>query len=581
MTARQLISDHGDFDGLTIDDHTQYLLLAGRAGGQQAFGGTGASEELQLRGTTNANLGQIRAQSPIDFDDVVPAVALNPYSIRDRSTSAITAGYVGGFLLDNKNITFTNSLFVYETLGGKPVIESLVAPSFAAFTLFNALPTLRAGAAAGQNPLQALILNAGPITENRYTGTKTSPQAIGINFTPQTKASISGAVLNVTNQWGIRCIPTYSTVSGATANLGNIAAVKCLNPTVAFLQPAAGVETMGNYYGIDYDNITFGGNVPKVVVRSALAAASNAYFLQNNGGAQSDFGSGVIFGTGAHQIRADNISLFLGAGFDVGLNWNGTAFEFQPAIGDDLLFFFSAGAHQMQSAQFGSGSELRMGFEKYAFGQTGAVGNQVGVFVAPARSTQVNGEWSDFLLTQAGNLTIDDTMGLVAAWTINSISLTSGTGTLNGPVATFNIGGMTTSGLGTALTHALRVTGRSTFRGAMNFEPTTPTALAADANDYQGQGIGNSMRQVVRVEASGADRTITGLDRQQINDTVYVVNIGATFNIVLAHQNASSAAENRIISPTGANLTLGPDEYAFLWHDDTTNRWRILDTNGA
>jgi hypothetical protein len=49
----------------------------------------------------------------------------------------------------------------------------------------------------------------------------------------------------------------------------------------------------------------------------------------------------------------------------------------------------------------------------------------------------------------------------------------------------------------------------------------------------------------------------------------------------LAHQNASSAAENRMISPTGADLVLGQNEYAHLWHDDTTDRWRILDTNGA
>ena len=61
----------------------------------------------------------------------------------------------------------------------------------------------------------------------------------------------------------------------------------------------------------------------------------------------------------------------------------------------------------------------------------GAVGNQVGNFVAGTRSVSVGGEWSDFLLTQGGNLTVNAAMGLVAGWTINSPSITLGTGTVS------------------------------------------------------------------------------------------------------------------------------------------------------
>ena len=51
--------DHGGLDGLTDDDHTQYALLAGRSTGQILTGGTGASEDLTLRSTTNATKGDI------------------------------------------------------------------------------------------------------------------------------------------------------------------------------------------------------------------------------------------------------------------------------------------------------------------------------------------------------------------------------------------------------------------------------------------------------------------------------------------------------------------------------------------
>jgi hypothetical protein len=54
-------TDHGTLSGLTDDDHTQYALLAGRAGGQTLRGGTAASEVLTLQGTNHATPGYVRA----------------------------------------------------------------------------------------------------------------------------------------------------------------------------------------------------------------------------------------------------------------------------------------------------------------------------------------------------------------------------------------------------------------------------------------------------------------------------------------------------------------------------------------
>jgi hypothetical protein len=50
---------HSSLTGLTSDDHTQYTLLAGRAGGQILTGGTAASNVLTLRSTTNATKGSV------------------------------------------------------------------------------------------------------------------------------------------------------------------------------------------------------------------------------------------------------------------------------------------------------------------------------------------------------------------------------------------------------------------------------------------------------------------------------------------------------------------------------------------
>lgn len=55
--------DHGTITGLGDDDHTQYALLAGRAGGQTLFGSTLAAENLNLDSTSHATKGDIVAFS--------------------------------------------------------------------------------------------------------------------------------------------------------------------------------------------------------------------------------------------------------------------------------------------------------------------------------------------------------------------------------------------------------------------------------------------------------------------------------------------------------------------------------------
>lgn len=51
--------DHGSLTGLMDDDHTQYLLLAGRSGGQSIIGGTDAGNDLSLQSTSNVTKGSV------------------------------------------------------------------------------------------------------------------------------------------------------------------------------------------------------------------------------------------------------------------------------------------------------------------------------------------------------------------------------------------------------------------------------------------------------------------------------------------------------------------------------------------
>ncbi len=427
---------HADLSDLPTsggDPHLEYLRLAGRAGGQDAFGGTGAGEELTLRGSSNANLGLIRARSPIDFDDVTAANALSPYSVRDASSATISAGFIGGTFADFRNHTFQNALFIYETLRGSPTLISAVAPAFAAFTLFNALPTLRGGTNVTHTPLQALILNAGPAIEAGAAGVQTSPAATGVNFAPQLRPLAAGRTIAVTNITGLTCGPVWNTVLGSIAAFGTIRAAWARNPTVALFGSSAGLETLTAYHAFDVDALPFGGNVSKSALRSGITAATNARFLRNNGGAASEFGGGAIDNPGQISFNADITGISFGASTDLSMGWAGgpNRLYMQFAAPFDQLHIGNPSADRFifEGDAGNTVTEFNFNVARFSMGaQSGAVGNQVGNFVAGTRSTGVAGGWSDFLLTQGANLTVDHAMSQVFGWTVNAPSMTLGGG---------------------------------------------------------------------------------------------------------------------------------------------------------
>ena len=51
--------DHGGLNGLSDDDHSQYVKLAGRSGGQTIQGGTASGDDLILESTANATKGMV------------------------------------------------------------------------------------------------------------------------------------------------------------------------------------------------------------------------------------------------------------------------------------------------------------------------------------------------------------------------------------------------------------------------------------------------------------------------------------------------------------------------------------------
>ena len=559
--------DHGPLQGLAGDDHLQYLLLVGRAGGQVAFGSPLTTESLTLQGNSSGvDPGFVNLNSPVIFGPY-SANPLAAYGFDYDAVEAFTAVFVGGGLNFSGTISFTNPTFIYESFRGAPEITTLVNPGFAAYTVLQALPALVAGPGAGNNPLSPLVVNAGVSVTNPFSGARTTATMLALNWSGLLRTTLSGAVMNVTNFTAVVHQPKFSTVAGSTISFGIIRGLWAQNPAPGLFQPALGTETMVAYYALDVEAIPFGGAVPKAAVRSAITVAVDAWLLLNTGGAWSDFGDGDIHFN-------DNALIRFGGAVqvpDAAMYWDGVDLILNP--------HFSAPTPAKVVIPFGG---IRV--EADAF--------PVSDFIR--RASSVNLILSSWRLTGQSSGDMVDGFGTALFWTIeddaavkNNIAFNSAerAGADNSGLYRLRV---YTLGVANQIYEASRltftVTARAKVQGANALVPVSPAQITADQDDYQGQGSGTAMRGLLRL-STDASRTITGIDATTVDfseadDELRLVNIGS-FDLVLGHQDVGSLATNRIISPTGADLTLGPDEMALLWYDGATARWRILETTGA
>ena len=106
----------------------------------------------------------------------------------------------------------------------------------------------------------------------------------------------------------------------------------------------------------------------------------------------------------------------------------------------------------------------------------------------------------------------------------------------------------------------------------------TPAQITGNVNDYN--PTTGSMENVWRL-SSDASRNITGLraipgeNATLAGRQLTLINVGAN-PIVIQNDNAGSSAFNRVLTGTGADVTLSPDHTMTLWYDVTRQRWRVV-----
>jgi hypothetical protein len=114
-----------------------------------------------------------------------------------------------------------------------------------------------------------------------------------------------------------------------------------------------------------------------------------------------------------------------------------------------------------------------------------------------------------------------------------------------------------------------------TIDGALATHATSPAGMAATENDYAG-----AAGSFARLTPNAAGTAITGFAGGVDGRVLTIVNLGAP-NVTLAHQNAGSAAGNRILTNTGASVVVPPNGTASFLYDAATSRWRQTDSTGG
>lgn len=105
----------------------------------------------------------------------------------------------------------------------------------------------------------------------------------------------------------------------------------------------------------------------------------------------------------------------------------------------------------------------------------------------------------------------------------------------------------------------------------------SPASISGTVNDWTPTNIATAT--VIRISTSGLT-TITGVCNGFDGRLLILHNISSN-NITLSNQSASSLAGCRLITGTGADITMAQDQSVAMVFDGTTNRWRITASPGS
>jgi hypothetical protein len=276
---------------------------------------------------------------------------------------------------------------------------------FATSLLFNQGTTVSASLG-NLGPIYTMVHQ--PKIRSVSAGAKTCSQMNAVRAQPGIGPNTAGSITQVSTELFFATILVNGTTGAATAT------------TVEYFAAQAPTLTAGGTIGtldvLKIENIPAAGITTLRGIHSLMVAGT---FIYHVGTAPSQFGGALLLGAGA---TADwQISRAAANRADI-------------ASGDSLRFV--SGSLQFSTDitidRPATGS-LHVDAPVIALlpGATPTGSDNWMLSVNPAaRTTQVDGEWTDVLFTAANTLTVNDTMSAVSGWKVNAPSIALGTGSV-------------------------------------------------------------------------------------------------------------------------------------------------------
>lgn len=126
--------------------------------------------------------------------------------------------------------------------------------------------------------------------------------------------------------------------------------------------------------------------------------------------------------------------------------------------------------------------------------------------------------------------------------------------------------------------HGLGVTGNTTLDGQVEFTSMavydqTNVSLANSQNNY---ALTRTATRITPTNIAGT-LTITGLQYGSLGSSIvaHISNGSATKSIKFSNLSGSSQPQNQIITGTGSDVTIGPNQVVSFHYDVTSQKWRM------
>jgi hypothetical protein len=280
---------HSDLTGLTTGDpHTQYVLLAGRSGGQTWIGGTASGDDATIQSTSHATKGTIRLDDGVELWPSLTAASATPLVSFTNTLSGAQPFFFKIYpaITNSNNIVPSLAILDY---GG--TLVNTVTPILYTFQLFKTTVTSSSATNTVAPLFLTTIYDAAIYSQTANVATS-GLTSTSLFSTKQYKATTSGASLTlaggnpatnalVAGDHAVVQAITLDASSGGTVALDIVAGLTMKNTTLA----GVGTKTLAAQGAVDCYALS-GGTI-NFAVRSAIATAAANWHAYWNGTADS------------------------------------------------------------------------------------------------------------------------------------------------------------------------------------------------------------------------------------------------------------------------------------------------------